>query len=146
MPARKRLSVLSVALGLLLSSLSAQASGPRRDYQMHCAGCHQMDGSGAPKAGIPDMRNAVGHFLRLPAGRDFLVQVPGTANSPLGHADTAALLNWMVFAFSREQVPADFQPYTEREVARLRHTPFHDAPGTRAQLVERLQADGFAIR
>ncbi len=137
----------ALPLLLALACLPATAgAGPQRDFHTHCAGCHQTDGSGAPKFGIPDMRGQVGHFLRQPAGRDFLVQVPGTANSPLNHRDTAALLNWMVFAFSREQVPADFRPYTEQEVARLRTTPFPDAPRTRAELVRALQAGGFAIR
>ena len=134
-------------LAVAFASLPALAgAGPQRDFQTHCAGCHQMDGSGAPKSGIPDMRHAVGHFLRLPEGRNFLVKVPGTANSSLNHADTAAMLNWMVVAFSRDEVPADFRPYTAQEVARLRREAFHDVPGTRAAIVQRLQADGLDIQ
>jgi len=136
-----------LAIAIALASLPAVAGpGPQRDYQTNCAGCHQMDGSGAPKSGIPDMRHTVGHFLRLPEGRNFLVKVPGTANSPLNHADTAALLNWMVFAFSRGEVPSNFRPYTAQEVARLRGEPFHDVPRARAEIVQRLQADGLAIQ
>ncbi|WP_079433408.1 c-type cytochrome [Zoogloea sp. LCSB751] len=142
-----RAPFLAVMFAVALASLPAVAGAePQRDFQTHCSGCHQMDGSGAPKFGIPDMRHAVGHFLRLPEGRHFLVKVPGTANSPLGHADTAAMLNWMVFAFSRDEVPADFRPYTAQEVARLRGQTFHDVPGARAEIVRRLRADGLDIQ
>ena len=140
-----RTLLLTLALSSACATPALAVAGPQRNFLNNCAGCHQMDGSGAPKAGIPDMRGVVGHFLRLPEGRNFLVQVPGTANSPLGHAETAALLNWMVRAYSPGQVPADFQPFTTAEVAQLRQQPVHDVPGTRASIVQRLQGLGLAI-
>jgi hypothetical protein len=91
------------------------------------------------------MKDQVGHFLQLPEGRAFLVQVPGTAQSSLNDADTAAMLNWMVRAISGPQVPVDFVPYTTEEVTRLRAVPLPDAPRTRRLLVEKLRAQGFPM-
>ena len=117
----------------------------RMHYLLHCSGCHQSDGSGSVSNGIPRMQGQVGHFLRLPEGRDFLVQVPGTSQSSLNDADVARLLNWLVRSLSREQVPADFQPYTTGEVSRLRAQPLSDAPAVRQRVVHQLQAQGFKL-
>ena len=114
-------------------------------YVLHCAGCHQFDGSGSRAHEIPNMRGAVGNFLRLPEGRAFLVQVPGTSNSKLTDAEIATLLNWMVAAFSREQIPPDFTPYTPAEVTRLRHRPLDDVAATRAAIAAKLAAMGYRI-
>lgn len=117
----------------------------RTNYLLHCSGCHQPNGDGRPDNGIPRMSGQVGHFLRLPEGRAFLVQVPGTSQSSLNDADTAAMLNWMVRAISLAEVPADFVPYTTEEVTRLRAVPLNDAPHTRQQVVDRLRALGFKL-
>jgi mono/diheme cytochrome c family protein len=117
----------------------------RTNYLLHCSGCHQADGSGRPENGIPRMKDEVGHFLRIPEGRAFLVQVPGTSQSSMTDADTAAMLNWLVVAMSREQMPADFVPYTVDEVARLRAQPLSDAAGTRRHVVDMLRARGFRL-
>lgn len=139
--------LITVALLAALSGLSGAArADSAHDYQLHCSGCHQTDGSGAPHFGVPSFVGSLGHFLRLPEGRAFLVQVPGTANSPLDDRHTAALLNWLVFAVSREAVPADFQPYTEAEVAVLRRQRVHDVPAARAGIVARLASQGYPVQ
>jgi len=88
---------------------------------------------------------AVGHFLRLPEGRAFLVQVPGTSNSALSDAQIAVLLNWMLPQFSREEIPPDFVPYTAEEVTRLRNQRLDDVAATRAAIVTRLAAMGYRV-
>ena len=92
----------------------------RADYVLQCAGCHRVDGRGSTRHGIPDFRDSVGHFTRLPAGREYLIRVPGAAQSQLSDADLAAVLNWVLASFSAAQLPADFQPYTQAEVAAAR--------------------------
>jgi len=140
------LATLLIAAAAAGGARAADADARNRTrYLLHCGGCHQPDGSGRVENGIPRMKGQVGHFLRLPEGRAFLVQVPGTAQSSLGDADTAAMLNWLVYAISREQVPADFQPYTADEVTRLRAMPLSDAPGTRRRVVEQLRALGLTM-
>jgi mono/diheme cytochrome c family protein len=117
----------------------------RQYYILNCAGCHQFDGTGSASHEIPKMRGAVGHFLRLPEGRAFLVQVPGTSNSALSDAQIAVLLNWMLPQFSREEIPPDFVPYTAEEVTRLRNQRLDDVAATRAAIVTRLAAMGYRV-
>lgn len=142
-------SLLQCALlSVALTVTGASASTPDRNrinFLLHCSGCHQQDGSGNPEHGIPDMRGSLGHFLRLPEGRAFLVQVPGTAQSALGDAAVADLLNWMVVNFSREEIPLKFTPYTTPEITYLRARRPEDIPAQRAAVVEGLRAMGYRI-
>jgi mono/diheme cytochrome c family protein len=126
------------------SAQTAAAAG-RGYYALHCSGCHQPDGSGSAPHDIPSMKGAVGHFLRLPEGRAFLVQVPGTSNSPLTDAQIAVLLNWMLPQFSRAELPPGFVPYTTDEVTRLRKMRLDDVAGTRTALVTRLASMGYPV-
>ena len=132
----------------LLASLScwAAANTPQFNYRLYCSGCHQADGTGSPVNGIPNMRDEVGHFLRLPEGRAYLSQVPGTLNTPLDDARTAELLNWVMANIGRGSVPADFRPYTADDVAHYRATIPGDIPQTRVRLVEQLSASGHPVR
>lgn len=130
----------------VLLPLAAQAGErPRTNFLLHCSGCHRQDGGGSPENGIPSMKDRVGHFLRLPEGRAFLVQVPGTSQSSLGDGDTAELLNWMVVALSPNAVPSNRAPYTRDEVARLRASPLNDVAAVRASVVGRLREMGYNI-
>lgn len=136
--------VLAASLGIASHAVAAGEAG-RQHYVLNCAGCHQFDGSGSRAHEIPNMRGAVGHFLRLPEGRAFLVKVPGTSNSRLTDAEIATMLNWLVEEFSRAEVPPDFKPYTPDEVTRLRQHPLDDVASTRAAIVARLAAMGYRI-
>jgi len=48
------------------------------------------------------------------------------AQAPLDDEATAAVLNWMLPHFSRDELPAGFSPYTAAEVGRLRRNPLTD--------------------
>ncbi len=141
-PARIRWLLLLTAL---LPVAAPAADRARTNFLLHCAGCHQQDGSGSVENGIPNLRERVGYFLHLPEGRAFLVQVPGTAQSSLGDGETADLLNWMVVALSPNAVPPNLSPYTPGEVARLRANPLDDVAAVRAFIVGRLQKMGYKI-
>ena len=107
---------------MLLCPPPIQAEGgnsPRVNYMLHCMGCHMMDGSGAPGA-VPSLRGRMAGFLRVDAGRAYLIQVPGTAQSPLDDAKVAELVNWMLEEFTTSPLPADFQPFSAEEVAGYR--------------------------
>lgn len=150
-PAWPRRGRAACALAAAVVALCAPAGGARADvvrtnYVLHCSGCHGFDGAGAPSAGVPSMKGTVGHFLRTSEGRAFLVQVPGTANSSLNDADTAALLNWIVNTMSAAEIPPDFAPYTTSEVTRLRAARPVDITAVRARIVTDLQKLGYAIR
>ncbi len=141
---------MKFALGVCVLALAsavhgADAGSPQANYMLHCSGCHGLDGSGSPGAGIPTMRNTLGHFLRVAGGRDFLVQVPGTSQSALPDGAVAELLNWILGKFSPAEMPPDAPPYSEQEVARLRSQPLDDVPAFRAEIVGRLKGIGVII-
>jgi hypothetical protein len=106
---------------------------------LQCQGCHLPDGGGTPGA-VPALRGSLGAFLGVPGGREFLVRVPGSSQSPLSNARLAAVLNWMLREFDPEAVGVDFVPFTGEEVARLRRPPLTDVEGTRRGLVARIEA------
>ncbi len=78
-------------------------------YALNCMGCHQQRGEG--HGAVPELKGFVGNFLRVPGGREFLVQVPGVAQSSLSDGEIAAVLNWMLLEFSPAELPDDFRPY-----------------------------------
>ena len=129
----------AVLLLLLLAASSGWATEPAEaDYMLNCQGCHLPDGSGFPARQVPDLRNQMGRFLSVPGGREFLVQVPGSAQTALNDADLARLLNWMLLRFSAAQLPADFQPYTAAEIGALRRQPLAQVSEVRSELLERI--------
>lgn len=131
---------MAVARTLVVAALVALAAPTRADeafdYVMHCRGCHGPEGQGAP-GGAPDLRGSLGRFLLVPGGREYLIRVPGTAQSELDDAHTAALLNWMVRQFG--PVPPDFAPFTTAEVASHRRPPLAEVGATRAALLKQIE-------
>ena len=142
-PVLGRLTLMAAALLAAVPCLAGDFG--RQHYALHCAGCHQFDGTGSAAHEIPDLKGAVGHFLRLPEGRAFLVQVPGTSNAALSDAKIAVMLNWMLPQFSRAEIPPGFEPYTAEEVTRLRNQRLDDVAGARAAIVARLASMGYRV-
>jgi len=139
MPLAKILS-RGLLLGLALATGGpALADAAKKNYRLHCMGCHQADGSGSPDNGIPSMRDEVGHFLKVPGGRAYLSQVPGTLNTPLSDAETAELLNWVMSNIGRASTPPDFRRYTALDVKNYRASIPEDIPGLRIKLLEQLE-------
>ena len=122
---------------LFLWCLSTQAEGmssPHINYILHCQGCHLDNGAGTPEK-VPALKNEVGRFLHVPGGREFLIQVPGTSQSALTDTEVAAVLNWILEHFSREELPTDFIPYTTKEISRYRLPPLANVSAVRAGLM-----------
>lgn len=117
----------------------ANEARARTNYMLNCQGCHGPNGAGSRDGAVPRMQNYVGNFLKVPGGREFVVQVPGSANAALSDERLAELLNWMLATLSAEQLPADFVPFEAAEVKRLRRVPETDVVGVRAALVEKIQ-------
>ena len=105
------------------------------NYRLNCQGCHLADGAGLAGK-IPSLRGIVGSFLAVPGGRQYLVQVPGSANAPLNDTELAELLNWILIGMSREQLTDDFQLYTGAEVAQYRKQVPGNINDLRSKLVE----------
>ncbi len=115
-----------------------------QNWTLNCQGCHRPDGSGSD-ATAPSLAGTVSKFLTVPGGREYLGRVPGVATSPLSSRDLAEVMNWMFWRFDREHMPADFVPFTEEEVARLRQKPLRlEASQMRNELLKK--ADALAAK
>ena len=129
--------VLSKTAVVVLSATAANAAWsyqPAVNYQLHCMGCHLADGSGE-SGRVPSIRRTLLLFSSSPAGRDYVIRVPGVAQSPLSDADTAVLLNWMARNLSDVKLPPGFADYSAAEVHRVRDHPLARVSGIRARLL-----------
>ncbi len=132
-------TLLLIAL-LMASSQTAATDPVQFDYMMNCQGCHLPNGAGYPARNVPAMAGNLGNFLHVDGGREFLVQVPGSAQSDLSDAQLAAVLNWMLTSFSAEQLPSDWQPYGATEVHQLRKSPLIEVAPVRKHLIHLIEA------
>ena len=97
-----RVTLLSALMSGLGWLSVAQAYEPAMNYTLQCMGCHTPDGAGVPER-VPSIRATLLPFARMAEGRQFLVQVPGAAQSTLSNGELAALLNWMIENLSAEK-------------------------------------------
>lgn len=130
---------LPLLVALLLPLASAAAADPHVDYMLQCQGCHRADGSGSPGA-VPDLRGSLALFPAVAGGREYLVRVPGAAQSPLSDQRLAALLDWMLREFGPAEAAAGVGPYRAEEVARWRAEPYLEVQAVRQELLRRIEA------
>lgn len=129
---RTALALLAFAFGLAAAGAGSAAS-PQFNYILHCQGCHLADGAATPGK-IPPLIGT-GRFLAVEGGREFLVRVPGVSLSIVPDDELAELINWMLYRFSADDVPADFEPYTAEEVGRYRQEPLVEVETVRTGLI-----------
>ncbi len=110
----------------------------RVNYMLNCQGCHGPTGAGLADGTVPDMSGYLARYLHVEGGREFLVQVPGSANAGISAEALAEVLNWMLSTMDAEHLPSDFAPYRAEEVEALRLHPLQDVVTTRAALLTRL--------
>jgi hypothetical protein len=118
---------------LLLGLGGGAAADPAFDYLLHCGGCHLENGAGDPPI-VPDLREHTARFASYPAGRAYLVQVPGSSQAPLTDAALAELLNWLLPRVSGGQ---PFEPFTADEIGGYRSATLLDPLARRAELLAR---------
>ncbi len=146
------LSAAALATAAVLASASAgdengtapagvaNAQRAWQHWTLNCQGCHRPDGTGTDQT-APSLAGTVARFLSVPGGREYLSRVPGVAASALSDADLAEVMNWMLWRFDREHLPADFQPYTAAEIGQLRTRPLRlEASQMRADLLKKADA------
>lgn len=121
------------------AALEAPSSRPLQ-YIINCEGCHKADGSGQPGF-VPEFRNHISSYLSLPGGREYLLSVPGVAQSTLSDRELADVMNWMLETYDPQGLPAGFEPYTASEVGALRKSPLSDAARQRSRVLARMVAD-----
>ena len=132
---------MRAALVLCLLAGAALADDRRAEvhYMLHCQGCHLPQAAGMDGR-VPPIRDFAGWFLHSAEGRDFLVRVPGVAQSALSSADVAELMNWLLLTYSAAELPEPFRPFTAAEVDRLRSAPIADPARARSVILDDLAA------
>ena len=108
---------------------------------LYCMGCHGAEARGVPGK-IPPLAGSLALFMRTPEGRDYVLRVPGAANSALSDVQLSAVLNWIAERYAAEDggpVPAAFTP---PEVTRARHLPLVSVQAARREVVRQLAAAG----
>ena len=112
-----------------------ESKDPQQNYILFCAGCHTPDGSGAAHR-VPSLRETLPQFMKVAGGREYLVHVPGVANSQLSAAAMAEVMNWCSQRFAPDLVSAGWAPYTAEEIAAARRTPQLAIKHMRHRLIE----------
>lgn len=136
---RRRLLWPAVALAAT-AAMSAASGNPAQDYMLYCQGCHGEQAQGVAGK-VPPLAGSLNRFMRTSAGREYLLRVPGAANSALSDAQLAAVLNWLAARYApagESPVP----PFTIAEVAQQRRTPLANVQARRAEVVRALAASG----
>ena len=144
--ARPRASFLLRNKWLVLALLYAGAAAayePRVNYMLHCMGCHGTSAEGIPGK-VPPLANSLTRFMRTATGRNYILRVPGAANSALSDAQLAAVLNWLAVTFDPSAKANNPAPFTGEEVSRLRHVPLVSVLAARSAVVRDLAATGPA--
>jgi mono/diheme cytochrome c family protein len=134
-------SIGAAILAAVALAKAARAS-PAQDYMLYCMGCHGAQAQGLPGK-VPPLAGALARFMRAPEGRDYLLRVPGAANSALADAQLAALLNWLAERYPPPE-PARITPFTTAEVARVRRIPLANVQARRREVIGTLAASGPA--
>jgi hypothetical protein len=133
----------TVAAIILMPAMAWTTELVQFDYMMNCQGCHLAEGEGFPVRGVPSVKGHIGKFQHVEGGREFLIQVPGSAQSDLNDERLTAVINWMMATFATNELPVDFRPYSVSEVSELRKSPLVDVKGTRALLIEKIKKLGL---
>lgn len=136
--------VTTAATGQTMAQFRNRSSA-YKDYTLNCAGCHRVDGSGTSDRpqGVPDLRNSLGSFTHLREGRDYLIRVPGSADSLLSNGELANVLNYMVARFDPELAGPGFKPFTAGEIGAVRRQPYDDVREVRLVLARALADAGY---
>jgi cytochrome c553 len=136
------LPVFPAALAATVLTAVAHASPPSQDYMLYCMGCHGTQAQGVPGR-IPPLAASLALFMRTAEGRDYVLRVPGAANSALPDAQLAAVLNWLAARYGAPGEPAP-TPFSVAEVTSVRRTPLADVQARRREVVLSLAATGAA--
>jgi mono/diheme cytochrome c family protein len=137
-----RLAAAGLLAGGALAAATALRASPAEDYVLYCMGCHGPEARGVPGK-VPPLAGALALYMRSPEGRNYVLRVPGAANSVLNDAQLAGVLNWLVARYPAAQAtaPADF---SVAEVTQARHSPLANVQATRREVLKQLAASGPA--
>jgi hypothetical protein len=146
-PSQQKRATLVALLGacasLILTS-AAHADDPGQNYILYCMGCHGEHAEGVPGK-VPPLANAIGRFMRTTEGRNYLLRVPGAANSVLTDAQLTGVLNWLAQTYdSASLADGTVRLFTSAEVTSQRHQPLASVLAKRTEVIRDLAANGPA--
>jgi len=136
---RRLLLAVTVASALTVTA----NAGPAQDYMLYCMGCHGAQAEGVPGK-VPPLAHALGLYMRTPAGRNYILRVPGAANSVLSDAQLAAVLNWLAQTFAADELSSTVPLFTAEEVTGSRHSPLASVLAMRLEVIRDLATTGPA--
>jgi mono/diheme cytochrome c family protein len=110
---------------------------------LYCMGCHGADARGVP-GNVPPLAGSLALFMRTPEGRNYVLRVPGAANSALSDEQLSAVLNWIAERYGAPDAGTSPAAFTVAEVAGIRHVPLANVQATRREVVRALAAVGSA--
>tara|TARA_R110002073_G_scaffold116520_1_gene254967 strand:- start:120 stop:536 length:417 start_codon:yes stop_codon:yes gene_type:complete len=123
---------ISSMVALLSISGTLLGASPRINYLLYCTGCHAADGAGKPP-NVPTLRDELGRMISVPQMRSYLVRIPGASQAPISDFDLSEVINWLLYEFNSDTLPANFQEYTESEVSTARKNILADPLKYRAE-------------
>jgi hypothetical protein len=139
----KRVSISLLMLAAAGGWIGPVRANPAQDYMLYCMGCHGAQAEGVPGK-VPPLAHSLGMFMRTPGGRNYVLRVPGAANSALSDAQLAGVLNWLAHEFNAGELTADVPMFTAAEVTAQRHSPLVSVLAARREVVRDLAASGAA--
>jgi hypothetical protein len=132
---------------LLVAAASVLAvrahANPTQDYMLYCMGCHGPRAEGIPGK-VPPLAHVVGLYMRTSAGRNYVLRVPGVANSALSDGQLAAVLNWLAQGFDPNGLSKAVPLFSPSEVTVSRHSPLASVLATRREVIRDLAESGPA--
>ena len=139
---------IAIATAAMIAAPQAFAEdaplSPRGLYILRCSGCHQPDGSGSIRAGVPPFPGYIGAFAGDEEGRLYITHVPGVIGAGLDNEDIARVLNYISERWAEDN-GKNIRPFTKEEIDRLRAEPVNDVVAFRRGIVKRLEAEGVPI-
>jgi hypothetical protein len=105
-----------------------------QNYLLFCGGCHGDAGAGVPHK-VPVLNGSIGRYLKVEGGREFLLRVPGVANSQLSDAALTDVMNLCIDKFADGGRGTDFKRYTVPEVTAARRHPLLSVSRMRRELL-----------
>jgi cytochrome c553 len=136
-------AAIVAALANAFPLVTAHAANPAQDYVLNCMGCHGAEAQGIPGK-VPPLAHSLSRFMRTAAGRNYIVRVPGAANSALSDEQLAAVLNWLAVTYDSSAPGNQPAAFTGSEVASARRRPLQSVLATRSVVVHNLANTGAA--
>ena len=119
-------------------------SSPKSLYILKCSGCHRVDGTGAPEAGIPPFPGFIAPLAGNAEGRVYIAHVPGIVGSRLSNEQLSDVLNYVIDEWSGED-STDTPRFTAEELAELREVPVTNIVEYRRDVVTQLTEAGYPV-